>query len=122
MTTSAQYAIALISAWEATSEKERSKVVDRFVQTIADDHAQALIPAILNAVERELSDRAARRRVVIETAHEGVVPAATIKKLQAETKVVDTIIGGFRVRREGEIIDASATGSLKKIRRVLTSA
>lgn len=118
MKLASQYATALVSAWEEAMPKDRSHVIDRFVKLIVADRAQLFVPFIVKAVEREIASRKAQRRVVLEVVHQE--SATTVARhLKAETKISDEVIGGFRLRRQGEIIDASVKGALQAMHRTL---
>lgn len=116
------YAKALIETWEEASEKDRPHIVDRFVSFLKAEGLERITSDVVRAVERELRDRDARRQSIVEVAHEGAITKKSFEALAVdEVHLSDTIIGGFRVRREQEVIDASVAGGLAQVRRALAS-
>lgn len=117
------YATALLEAWESSPAKEQPHVIDRFIAELQQNHLGALAPEILTALEREISDRAREAEALITVARDAT---QNVKGLQqfapANTVVDDNIVGGFTVRRQSEILDASVRGGLDTIRRALATS
>lgn len=115
------YATALIESWETAPVSKRSEIVDRFVALLESEGLRAIGPEIILVVERLLQERSERSKTVLEVARADVFPKKENEKFSVdEVLETDTIVGGFRLRREDEIIDASVGGALAHIRTALT--
>ena len=117
------YATALVAAWETAPAAERTHVVDRFADFLDAEGARALAPRVIVAVERLLAERDRRRAVTVEVAHElhATQHAAFVKHGATHIATNEHLIGGFRLQREGSILDASVRGGLEHVRNILAT-
>lgn len=122
MNRSTLYAKSLVAAWAETKAHDHKALLGRFVEQLQHDHVMSLLPEIITAVEKELADRARHEQTVLEVATNHK-PTKHLRDQFAEAVVEEAdLLGGFRVRRQHEIIDASLAGALSHIRQSLTNA
>src|SRR3989338_5193082 len=121
MSRSTTYARALVNVWEKAIPAHHAKVIERFADILKFDHVEALAPEIIKAVTIELQERASRRASTVEVAHTAAVGTHTFKHF-GEPAVAENknLIGGFKVRTEGTILDSSVAGALAQMRQVLS--
>ena len=123
MSRSAMYARALVNVWEEAMPAHHAKVIERFVDILKSDHVEALALEIIKAVTIELQERASRRVSTVEVAHTVAVGSHTFKHFGEPTvKENKNLIGGFKMRTEGAILDASVAGALDQMRQVLSQS
>ncbi|PJE76045.1 hypothetical protein COV04_01730 [Candidatus Uhrbacteria bacterium CG10_big_fil_rev_8_21_14_0_10_48_11] len=121
MISTALYAKAFVDVYEAAdSVSAASAAVDRFVGVIAAERLTPLVPALLDAVSREVELRERKSATTIDVAH-----PATEKTFALFTHPVlredKSIIGGFRARAQSRSIDASLEGALEQLRAAMKS-
>ncbi|OGL85991.1 hypothetical protein A3I40_00460 [Candidatus Uhrbacteria bacterium RIFCSPLOWO2_02_FULL_48_12] len=115
------YAKALLAAWERAPSDEREKVIDKFIDILRQDRILPLTSNIISAVEQLVLDKEKSEAVIAEVAHQPMGhQRESLKKLRVtQIKETPLVIGGFKIRGENKIIDASIEGALKQVRQAL---
>ncbi|MFA7286634.1 MAG: F0F1 ATP synthase subunit delta [Patescibacteria group bacterium] len=106
------YARALVDSYRAASSPRAASVVlDRFVSVLTAERLQPLVPALLEAVEREAHTYEKKVQGTVRVAH----PHSAKEFEQFGDVIVaeqPELLGGFTLRREGVAVDASVQGAL----------
>jgi len=119
MINSNTYAKSFVDAYfKASTPKERSGLMDRFVELIKENRAVSLVPSILISIEREVTERQQRTTTKVEVARD--IQEKAFKNF-GEIKISQNseVIGGFIVRGGGQLIDASVRGSLNRLHQIM---
>lgn len=118
----ASYAAALLDTWSAVEGKERGDVLDRFVAVLRADRAEAFAGSIIANIERLAAERDRRRTIRAALARRPTSEERRVFERAGVTTFDETsaIIGGFRMKSEDRVVDASIQGGLAQIRRLLT--
>ncbi len=126
------YAEALLRALEGKSKKEEERIVANFYRVVRARGHEKLLPRIPRELEASLSQKAKDETVTLVTAdvksfskwshacdhyeHEGILPSG-----QTPKHIVDKgIIGGYQIRSNRLLIDASYKRSLLNLYRTIT--
>ena len=119
-----RYAEALWHALAEATPREQVEGIDRFVALLLAEHALALGPSIVAALERKLGEWSQRTVAHLTVARPH--SEATLKQFmefgEVATTVDPALVGGFRLQRYDSIIDGSVQGALQHIQQALWSA
>lgn len=118
------YAQALLDSWERAPEDERGALLDRFVTLLRSERVLSLGPSILEAVERLVTERRRRQTATVTFARRANEETQQwfAQRFGEVTRREDpSLLGGFRLRREGRFIDASVSDALTQLRRTMVS-
>ena len=124
------YAKALYLALRDTDAKDVRPTVVRFVSIVRARGAERLLPGILAALPKAAEEADGDRRVTVESARKlsPEMLRAVLKAVAADaradivTRLDPDLIGGVRVRMRDGVIDASVSGTIRKIKETLRRA
>jgi F0F1-type ATP synthase delta subunit len=104
-----------------------SKLAKNFESYLLANHLQGLLPNIIANLVREQEALKQKRTLLIETSHE--IKEKTVGQIEAfigklsedltETKVDESLIGGFRATYKGRMYDGSVKHYLETLRETL---
>jgi F-type H+-transporting ATPase subunit delta len=125
-----QYAMALVESLEGTAHKDQDKILDNFVQVLAENNDLRMFDEISGEFHKlELAKKGIKQVEVTSAAplnHEN--EKAIIQELnkivkgnlELKKKVDESLIGGVVIRMEDQMIDASVKNNLEQLRKDLT--
>lgn len=129
--TAETYARALVSATRGLTAHEITDRVQRFRTILARNGHERMLPRVATLVERILAKQERRERVELVVAREedrkrfekGLLEYRGILGAQEGTDITecvdDTVIGGYRLRAKGLMVDATYKRALLELYRVL---
>lgn len=119
---SKQYASVLLSILEGKSEKDRKKILRKFIAVLAKNRDLTRLGAILRETEREYLQRSDLRKVVVESV--SPVNSALRKEIERavggktwwQEKINPELLAGIRILINDEtLIDASGKRQVEKM-------
>lgn len=128
MISTKQYAEALYQALTEVGPNDHDKVIDNFVKVLQGNGDIGKYQSIVEAYEHlDLQARGVKKAEAV-FATEAAVNKKILEelntiagsKLDIETKVDESIIGGVVLRVDDTLIDASIKGKLNKLKKTLT--
>lgn len=127
--TAQQYASALYDAVHQVKNAEHDLVLDNFVKILAQNGDLSKYPEIEKEF-RLLENKAkglsqaeitVAREIQINSQIVDEINTLTKKKVQVQTKVDESLIGGMVIRVDDTLIDASVKGQLNQLNQLLNS-
>lgn len=125
-----QYAKALFEAWEQTDPKDQDKVLDNFVQVLAENNNLKLFDEIANEFHKIELEKKGVKQAQIVSAH----PVSSQKekeivdqinqlvkgKVELKKNIDENLIGGMVIKVDDLMIDASVKRQLKELKKDLS--
>ncbi len=124
-----QYAAALYQALQEAAPKDQNQVIDNFIVVLKNNNDLAHYEKVIEAYEALDRQERGVARANVAFARETEVSDEFIRqlnefaktKLEIETKVDESLIGGVVVRIDDLLLDASVKGQLNRLKKFLNT-